>query len=92
MWRALTCMSQLWLFHLGLGGEGSAAPAEPLLPLFDAVGCALVGAVVCRDPRELEAVPGVGLVVFPRHFCQSTNGCSRFQPMCVSALGLLTPL
>lgn len=37
----------------------NAAPAKPLSVPFHTVGCALVGAVVCRDPGELEAVPGV---------------------------------
>lgn len=72
MWRAMTCMSELWLFQLGLVGERNAAPAEPLLPLFDAVGCTLVGAVVCRDPSELEAV----LVVW---------GCLSFQGISAKA-------
>lgn len=60
--------------------ECSSGMQLQLLPLFHAIRCALVGAVVCTDPSEMGAVPdAVGLVVFPRHFCQSTNGCCSLQ-------------
>lgn len=55
--------------------------------------------IASRDPSEMEtAAGGVGLVVFPSHFCQSTTGCcslhvadSNQRCVCyMAALGLLT--
>lgn len=66
----------------------NAAPAEPLLSLFHAIGCALVGAVVCRDP--MEAVPGVwgclSKAFLPKHKWVLLPAGSRFKPMCVCQL------